>query len=84
MAKNITEIFTLKLHGSNYHIEARSFNEHHFSIDAEKCHPITTIEMRMLANHILETADKIDNENEVPVNHTDHIADFGNMLFSGI
>jgi hypothetical protein len=64
MSKNITEIFSIKLNGNHYHIEARSYNSHLFNIDGEKSYCLTVPEMRELAKHLIETADKIDNDKD--------------------
>ena len=64
MKKQITETFTIKLHGNNYHIEARNYNDHRISIDGEKACLLTVSEMRELAKYILETADKIDSDKD--------------------
>jgi len=64
MSKNITETFSIALNGANYHIEARSYNDHLFSIDGEKAHPIKVSQMRELAKHLEQTADKIDNDKD--------------------
>lgn len=65
MAKAIEETFSIELNGQNFHITARNYNAHQFTwmrgIDSVDSH-LTTEEMRRLGKHLIDSANKIDED----------------------
>ena len=66
MGKEITENFSIKCGYKNESlltVTARNYNRHQICINANPI-SITTDEMRLIAAHIIESADKIDNDKD--------------------
>lgn len=66
MNKEITENFSIKCgykNESSLTITARNYNQHQISINRNPI-SISTSEMREIAEHIIKSADKIDNDKD--------------------
>lgn len=63
--KQITETFVVKFDSLTIAVEARNFNTHQLSINwaSQSARvPLTTSEMKKLANHLMMAADKIEQD----------------------
>lgn len=62
--KTIEEVFSIKLDKKSFYIVARNYNDHKMNFESHGSECLNTDEMRKLGKFIIETADKIDKDED--------------------